>query len=172
MEYGLSLGSNLGDRLRQLADAAQSIGALPGARILARSAVYETDPVDVSSEYEDRPFLNAVLIVEAAAEPAAMARHAHDIEARMGRVRQADRNAPRPVDIDLIYADALCVASPDLTLPHPRWAQRRFVVQPLADVRPRLILPGQTLCVARLLASLPSMPRVRPFGAWPDGRSF
>ncbi len=172
MEYGLSLGSNLGDRLGQLADAAQSISALPGVRILARSAVYETDPVDVSSQYEDRPFLNAVLIVEAAPDPAATAQLAHDIEARMGRIRQDDRNAPRPVDIDLIYAGALCVESAGLTLPHPRWAQRRFVVQPLADVRPRLILPGQTLCVSRLLESLPRVPRVRPFGAWPDGCKF
>lgn len=160
MEFGISLGSNLGDRLAHLRAARAHVAALPGVRETACSPVYETEPVQVRPEHRDKPYLNAVIIVDAPLEPAALAESLHAIEAAMGRVRSADRNAPRPIDLDVLYAGTLTSAEPSLTLPHPRWAERRFVVQPLADVRPALCLPGRRETVAGLLLSLPPHPDV------------
>ena len=159
-EYGLSLGSNLGDRLANLRRARTALGALPETTIVAASGVYQSEPVDVAPAFRNMPFLNAVLIVSSGLGPPVFARHVHGIEKRLGRRRTDDRNAPRPIDVDLIYAGELCLRGAELTLPHPRWHTRRFVVQPLADVRPDLVLHGQTLAVKDILLSLPASPRV------------
>lgn len=157
MEIGLSLGSNLGDRLATLREAARRIGCLPGLRILAAAPIYETDPVDARPAYAHLRYLNTVLIVEAPGNPSLpdLARRLHQIETDLGRVRLPDRNAPRTLDIDMLYAGSIQRADGILDLPHPRWAARRFVVQPLADVRPALVLPGETRSVAAILAALP-----------------
>ena len=160
MEYGLSLGSNLGDRLQHLRAAASGIVRFCGAEIVARSRVYETEPVGVAPAYAQLPFLNAVLVVRGDPDPAELAVELHGIEWEAGRVRTADRYAPRPLDIDVLYADDVQLSTEVLTLPHPRWAERRFVVQPLADVRPDLRLPGETRTVREVLASLPPAPKV------------
>lgn len=167
MEYGLGLGSNLGDRQAWLARAAERVAALPSVRVIARSSIYETEPVDVQPEYRDCAFLNAVLIVVAPDAAEALAERLRVIETELGRVRQEDRNAPRVIDIDLIYADTLLVETAGLTLPHPRWAERRFVVQPLADIRPDLVLPGQTRTVSQILAALPPRPAAVRRGDFP-----
>ena len=164
MEYGLSLGSNLGDRQAWLACAAERVASLSSVRVIACSAIYETEPVDVRPEYRDSAFLNAVLIVAASDAPESLAERLRVIESELGRVRQEDRNAPRPIDIDLIYADTLQIETAGLTLPHPRWAARRFVVQPLADVRPDLVLPGQSRTVSQILATLPVRPAAERWG--------
>ncbi len=83
----------------------------------------------------------------------------------MGRVRGDDRFAPRPIDIDILYADREIRDEASLTLPHPRWAARRFVLEPLADVRPDSILPGYTQRVIDLLANLGGENDVTPFSA-------
>ena len=165
MELGLSLGSNLGDRLGNLREARRRIEALPGVVPLACSPVYETRPVGVAPATAHLWFLNAVLIVECAAELPAVSIALHAIEADMGRVRGPDPNMPRVIDIDVIYAGAARQADSALTLPHPRWAGRRFVVQPLADVRPGLRLPGEARTVAEVLAALPDEEGVRRIGA-------
>lgn len=72
----------------------------------------------------------------------------------MGRVRTGDRNAPRIIDIDILYAGDFIVHEPGLVLPHPRWAEREFVVQPLADVRPDLVLPGTGSKVREVLEAV------------------
>ncbi len=163
MEVGLSLGANTGDRLAQLREAAARIERLSGARVLARSPVYETDPVGVRPEHSDRLFLNAILVIEWDGSLERLADALRAIEAQMGRRREEDPCAPRPIDIDVIYADGMQRQGAELTLPHPRWAERRFVVQPLADVRPGLVLPGATRCVAEVLAALPETPRAQRF---------
>ncbi len=168
MEYGIGLGSNMGDRMQALAQAAARIARLPDVRILARSAVYETEPVGAQPEFRHLLFLNAVLVAESAASPDIFAASLRAIETEIGRVRQADRNAPRVVDIDLIYAGNSATETERLALPHPRWAERRFVVAPLADVRPDLVLPGQTRCVSAILADLPARPTVVRFGPFPN----
>lgn len=160
MEVGLSLGSNLGDRLAHLRTAVQEIGQVPGVRILNTSAAYETEPVDVTPEHEDEPFLNAVVLVETSLPLEELAQAAHAIEDDMGRVRTSDRNAPRPIDVDILYAGDRVLTKETLTLPHPRWNERRFVVQPLADVRQDLVLPGETRTVGEVLSSLPETPKV------------
>jgi 2-amino-4-hydroxy-6-hydroxymethyldihydropteridine diphosphokinase len=160
MEAGISLGSNLGDRLANLARARDLIAAIPGARVVAASRVWETEPVDVLPRHRDKPFLNAVLVVESGLTPQALAAEMGRIESEMGRVRTADRNAPRVVDLDLLYAGRLRVDGPGLTVPHPRWSSRRFVVQPLCDVRPDLVLPGASGPVREALLALPDSPKV------------
>ncbi|MDA0989883.1 MAG: 2-amino-4-hydroxy-6-hydroxymethyldihydropteridine diphosphokinase [Verrucomicrobia bacterium] len=163
MEFGLSLGSNLGDRLEHLRRARGRIATLDGVVEVAASGVDATEPVDVSDAYRDFPFLNAVLIVASERHVEELARVLHAIEHDFGRIRQADKNAPRPLDIDIIYAGDLTVATPSLTLPHARWNERRFVVQPLADVRADLKLPGCDQAVGALLLALPTSPDVIVF---------
>lgn len=167
MECGLSLGSNQGDRLAYLVEARRRLDALDGVTVTAASAVYETEPVDVSPAFGDQSFLNAVLIVEVSLAVTELTAAVHAIETAMGRVRVHDRNAPRPIDIDVLYAGDLRIDRPDLKVPHPRWSERRFVVEPLADVRPERVLPGATRTVSQLLAGQPETPRVAVFArAW------
>ena len=153
METGIGLGSNLGDRLACLAQARDRLVAHPAVRLLAQSPVYETEPVGVAPEYSRLHFLNAVLIIDTSLPPPALARFAHEIETALGRRRTADRYTPRPVDLDLLYMGRLETADSELTLPHPQCRSRRFVPDPLADVRPDLVLPGDELTVAQHLAA-------------------
>jgi 2-amino-4-hydroxy-6-hydroxymethyldihydropteridine diphosphokinase len=159
MEICLSLGSNLGNRLNNLRRARRLIGAVPGVKLLASSAVYETEPVGVAREFQRKLFLNAVLVIEYPA-PVGLLSKLRSIESAMGRVKNHPRNEPREIDIDVICAETLRVRQRDLVVPHPRWAQRRFVVRPLADVRPRLRVPGRRRTVAQILSSLPDTPKV------------
>lgn len=153
MEYGLSLGTNIEDRLENLCDARKRISELVDS-VIAQSHIYETEPVDVADEYKSLSFLNAVLVVESMKPPHELAAAFHTIETEMGRIRGVDRNAPRPIDIDIIYAGNLCVQNDILTIPHARWSERRFVVQPLSDVRPDLVLPNETCTVNEVLLAL------------------
>jgi len=159
-EIGLSLGSNLGDRLAYLQAARDRLRVLPHTHLIAQAPVYETEPVDVAEAFRALAFLNTVLIVETALPPSELAAAAHAIEAALGRERGSDRNAPRPIDIDLIYAGDQTSTAATLSLPHPRWLSRRFVVQPLADVRPDLRLPGAPGTVTEVLLTLPPIPNV------------
>ncbi len=161
MEVGLSLGSNLGDRQAALQEAVRRLTALPGVRLLAAAPLYETDPVGVRPELADLKYLNTVVIIEVPPDLSALSTAIHGIEDTMGRRRSADRNAPRIIDIDILYAGDATRSDGIMDLPHPRWAQRRFVLQPLADVRPDLVLPGASGTVAALLAALPSGETVR-----------
>ena len=167
MEIGISLGSNLGDRLENLRRARDRLAALEGVKVAACSRVYETEPVDVRAAHRGKAFLNAVLIVESALTPRALAGALWKIEAAMGRVRETDRNAPRPIDLDIVYAGDETICEADLRVPHPRWTKRRFVVQPLAEVRPERVLPGETRRVNEVLDALPERPWARVFEeAW------
>jgi len=160
MEFGLSLGANLGDCLENLKQAKAKIASTPRLRLAGLSRVYETVPVDVAPEFMQHYFLNAVVIVESSLSPKNLSARLHIVEAEMGRTRNTQRNAPRPIDIDIIYAGNVRIDTTALTIPHPRWARRRFVVQPLADVRPDLKLPGENRSVIQVLLSLPEPPEV------------
>jgi 2-amino-4-hydroxy-6-hydroxymethyldihydropteridine diphosphokinase len=154
IETGFSLGSNLGDRRAHLSEAKRRMLAVPDVRLVAQSPAYETAPVDVQAEYRGMKFLNAVLVVASPLHARDWLEQLDRIEHALGRVRGPDRNAPRPIDIDILYSGDECIDSGGLTVPHPRWATRRFVVQPLADVRPSLVLPGSGFTVAEVLATL------------------
>ena len=160
MEAGLSLGSNSGDRLQNLRRARRRISELDGLRLVACSPLYETEPVDVAPEYDGLAFLNAVLVVESSVDPAELMKRLQSIETALGRPSNHGRNEPRALDIDIIYAGELIVDDPHCRVPHPRWAGRRFVVQPLADVRPELKIPGSAGTVAEVLLTLPVKPGV------------
>ena len=155
MEIGLSFGSNIGDRLANLSEAKARLLDKSGATLVAQSPIYDTEPVDVKPEYADDHFLNSVVILESDRGLNAWSEIIQQVEADMGRQREDDRNAPRSIDVDLLYAGESCIDSGGLIVPHPRWANRRFVVQPLADVRPNLVMPGTHMTVAAILASLP-----------------
>jgi 2-amino-4-hydroxy-6-hydroxymethyldihydropteridine diphosphokinase len=163
LEAALSLGSCLGDRLGHLIAARDAIARIPGVRELAASPVYETEPVGVKPEFAALAYLNAVLIIETERAPEELRGRLAEIEAAAGRVRGEDRYAPRTLDIDILYVGDERLDSPSLTVPHPRWSERRFVVQPLADVRPNRVLPGCAVTVAQRLAELPPRPAVRRF---------
>ncbi len=163
MEVGLSLGSCLGDRLAYLSQARSGIAALRDVTIIAASPIYETEPVGVKPEYANLPYLNAVLIVETSLDPETLRQELAKIEQAGGRIRTEDKFAPRTLDIDMLYAGAAQIDSATLLLPHPRWAHRLFVVQPLADVRPDLVLPGGEQTVAERLRELPLTPPIRLF---------
>ena len=154
IEIGFSLGSNLGDRLQHLQQAKAMILEQAEAELLAQSPVYETEPIGVKVEYRELKFLNCVLIISSAWPAEMWLSILQKIEKELGRVRTADQFAPRPIDVDILYAGETLIDSGGLEVPHPRWAERRFVVQPLSDVRPDLVLPGSGQTVGEVLAQL------------------
>ena len=159
-EAGIGLGSNLGDRLANLRAALDRLEALPGVRLLAKSSVYETEPVGVPEAYAALDFLNAAAVFEVTLAVESWSDAVHRIEAAMLRIRTGVRNAPRLIDLDLLYFGDIAMDRPHLHLPHPQCTARRFVCQPLAELRPGLVLPGETRTIADILATLPLEPRV------------
>ena len=149
MAVHLSLGSNVGDRLDNLKRAVGALEATLGVRVTAVSAVYETDPVGES----DQPsFLNAAIEVETALQPLELLAATQDIERRLGRV-PTRRWGPRVIDIDIVLWDTVELATPGLTLPHPEFRRRAFVLAPLAEVAPDAVDPVTGATVAQLARS-------------------
>ncbi|MGQ9661465.1 MAG: 2-amino-4-hydroxy-6-hydroxymethyldihydropteridine diphosphokinase [Kiritimatiellia bacterium] len=163
VEVVISLGSNLGDRLVNLQQAREAIVRLRGVSFVAKSRVYETEPVEVAAQYAATLFLNAILIVNTQIELERLAKHLHGIEEKLGRIRGPERNAPRTLDADIICAENVQLCTTELTVPHPRWSERRFVVEPLAELRPQLVVPGQEQSISEILATLPPRPSVKVF---------
>ena len=155
MEIGFSLGSNLYNRKRLLMQAKNLLLSAPCTRYVDQSLIYETTPVDVKPEYESMAYLNSVVIVESDLPLESWLSYIGKIEKNLGRERTEDRNAPRPIDIDIIYAGDQIIDGGGLEVPHPRWAERRFVVQPLNDIRPDMVLPEKKQPVSMILNSLP-----------------
>jgi 2-amino-4-hydroxy-6-hydroxymethyldihydropteridine diphosphokinase len=147
----IALGSNLGDRQEILVDASERIRRL--GRIVAQSSVYETEPVG----YHDQPpFLNAVLVLETKLEPVTLLEELLAIEREMGRDRSGGvAKGPRSIDLDLLLVGDLVMDEEKLTLPHPALAERRFVLEPLAEVAPEVRHPRIGKTMAELLAELP-----------------
>jgi 2-amino-4-hydroxy-6-hydroxymethyldihydropteridine diphosphokinase len=140
----LALGSNLGDRLANLRTA---ITHLPPLVVEERcSTVYETEPAYVT---EQPRFLNLVLQARTALSPHKLLQQLKTIERDVGRTTTF-RNGPRVVDLDILLYDNMELDTPDLVIPHPRLAERAFVLVPLAELAPDLVLPGQTATIAAL----------------------
>lgn len=153
MRTGIALGSNLGDRLANLVAGREAVLSIPGVREpVLISQVYETEPVGTGPDAGS--FLNAVIEAEFSADPSALLAALRSIESSLGRPMRHPRNAPRILDLDILYASDLVLRDDTLILPHPRLHLRRFVLAPLNDIRPNLRLPGQTHTVAELLALL------------------
>jgi len=153
MRTAVALGSNLGDRLYNLCAARQKIIDLPDAQPpVLSSAIYETDPVDC--EPGAQKFLNAVVEFDYEGGPLNLWNQLAAIEIALGRPPHHQRNVSRKIDIDLLYFGDMEIDRNELQLPHPRIHKRKFVLQPLADIRPELILPRQAKRVRELLAQL------------------
>jgi 2-amino-4-hydroxy-6-hydroxymethyldihydropteridine diphosphokinase len=134
MRAFLGLGSNMGNRQEHLR---QAVSALPD--LVAVSPLYETEPVGGPAGQDD--YLNLVAELETQRSPRELMEWGHRLEEAAGRVRTV-RNGPRPLDVDVLLVGDLVVDEPDLVVPHPRMWERRFVVEPLADLAPELVSPS------------------------------
>jgi 2-amino-4-hydroxy-6-hydroxymethyldihydropteridine diphosphokinase len=151
--FGIALGSNLGDREANLRRGiALLLERTPGSRLTAQARFHNTEPVDCAPG--TAPFLNSVIEIEAPVSPNAMHEIAASVEQTLGRPAVRERNSPRTLDLDLLYAGDHVSNDPVLTLPHPRLHLRRFVLEPLAEIRPHLVLPGFHQTIAELLNDL------------------
>ena len=134
----VALGSNLGDSRQQVVDAMEALAGFPDTRVLARSSLYLTPPWGVL----DQPaFVNAVALIDTQLMPYGLLDALLALETLAGRVR-AVRNGPRTLDLDIVHMEGMQLDDARLTLPHPRLAERAFVLLPLADVAPGLDIPG------------------------------
>ena len=157
----LGLGSNLGDRKQNLSRALDLLSQHLVIKKL--SSIYETAPAG----YEEQPlFLNAVCRVSAGLSPDNLLRLAKKIEANMGRM-PAFPNAPRPIDIDILFYDVEVLSEKHLIIPHPRLVERAFVLVPLAEIAPDMVHPVRKKTVNELLDNLGTVTGVRK---WAEAR--
>lgn len=155
--FGIALGSNLGDRAAHLKRGIELLmQRLPGCGLNACGGIYETEPVDCAPGTQ--AFLNSVVEIEAMCSPQELHAHLAAVEQVLGRPAVREKNAPRTLDLDLLYAGDFVSDDPVLMVPHPRLHLRRFVLQPLADIRPDLKLPGHDRTIAQHLAALQDDP--------------
>jgi 2-amino-4-hydroxy-6-hydroxymethyldihydropteridine diphosphokinase len=145
----VGIGANLGDARANVLDAIERLARLPGATLLQTSALYRTAPIDSSGD----DYVNAVASLDTELDAHVLLQALFAIEQAHGRERPY-RNAPRTLDLDLLlYGDAVIADIPTLIVPHPRMHERAFVLAPLADVAPDLVIPGRGP-VAALLAGV------------------
>ena len=136
----VGLGANLGDRERTLRDAVDALGAEDGIGVVAVSTLRETDPVGVG----DQPrFVNGVVALDTTLAARELLDRLLAIEQRFGRVRVLGEHGPRTLDLDLLLYGDEELDEPGLTVPHPRLHERRFVLKPLAELAPGLVVPGR-----------------------------
>jgi 2-amino-4-hydroxy-6-hydroxymethyldihydropteridine diphosphokinase len=153
MRTAVALGSNIGDRLENLRVARKAIFDLANVNpTILSSAVYETEPV--ACEPGAAKFLNAVVEFEYEGDPARLLEQLIQIEEASGRKRDHPRNFSRTIDIDLLYCGDQQINDERLQLPHPRLHLREFVLRPLADISPDLMLASQKKTIRELLAEV------------------
>jgi 2-amino-4-hydroxy-6-hydroxymethyldihydropteridine diphosphokinase len=147
----LGLGANLGDRQGNLLRAVELLSQW--GQIEELSSVYESEPVGY---LEQPPFLNAVCQLTTTLTAEELLAVDKNIEAALGRI-QSFRNAPRPIDIDILFYGEQVINSPQLTIPHPRLEERAFVLVPLAEIAPDLVHPVSGLTVQEMMQRLGSL---------------
>jgi 2-amino-4-hydroxy-6-hydroxymethyldihydropteridine diphosphokinase len=136
----IALGGNVGDVRATLDRAVAMLNEGPGLRVIARSSDYRTPPWGVTDQ---APFVNAVIAAETTLTPQDLLARAQGVERALGRDRSHERRwGPRPVDIDILAYDDLALATPSLTLPHPRLFERAFVLVPLTEIAPERVIAG------------------------------
>jgi 2-amino-4-hydroxy-6-hydroxymethyldihydropteridine diphosphokinase len=152
---GLGLGSNLGDRLANLRMARQLLrGLSPAGVVYDQAPLYQSEPVGCHPD--DPDFYNTVIEIDFVGDPYQLLRSTQGIEFHLGRNSVREPNAPRVIDIDILYFGHSIVRGDILTIPHPEITHRRFVLQPLSDIRPHFILPGDIVTIEEHLDRLDS----------------
>jgi 2-amino-4-hydroxy-6-hydroxymethyldihydropteridine diphosphokinase len=151
----LSLGSNLGDREDAIREAIRRLEAL--GRVVSVSSFYETEPVELT---EQPWFLNCAVALETDQTPEQVMSEILKIEEQMGRQR-VQRKGPRSIDLDILFWGNLVIESPNLTIPHPAMHERRFVLEPLAEIAAEARHPVLRKTVRELLEALPAGQAVR-----------
>lgn len=136
----VGLGSNLDDPAAQVRAGIAALDALAGSRVLACSALYRTAPVGMTAQPD---FINAVCLLETSLDAALLMRALLEIERWHGRVRGAEKGGPRTLDLDLLLYGEEVLDLPEATVPHPRLHERAFVLAPLAELAPDLVVPGR-----------------------------
>lgn len=138
MEYIISVGTNMGDREENINRSIDAINLLPYTDVVGQSAMYETEPVGYARQQN---FYNIILRVESVFDPHEMLGACLGIESGFGRLRTV-RFGPRIIDIDIIFAEDEKIESRNLIVPHPRYSERRFILEPLLDIFPDGIVYG------------------------------
>lgn len=145
----IALGTNMGDRVNHLKQAVKLLQSEKAIRLEALSAVYETAPVGGPAQ---GPYLNACAAINTSLSPVQLLLKLLELENVIGRVREV-RWGPRIIDLDLLVYDEIIMKTPLLDLPHPRMCKRDFVLVPLADIAPDLVIPGCNKSVLELLTN-------------------
>jgi 2-amino-4-hydroxy-6-hydroxymethyldihydropteridine diphosphokinase len=153
MKVGLALGSNLGDRLLHLQQVKRYLLSLSQEQWHRASPLYETEPVGCPPN--SPKFLNAVLEIECEGSPKTLLRKIIAYENAHGRDRDLPKNAARTIDIDILYFGEKEILEKNLVVPHPRLAERRFMLLPLSTIEPGMIVKGTGKTVQMLLRELP-----------------
>jgi 2-amino-4-hydroxy-6-hydroxymethyldihydropteridine diphosphokinase len=143
----VGLGSNLREPVRQVQRGLEALTRLPNTRRVRRSALYRSQPLGVVTQPD---FVNAVAALETELSPFSLLCYLQHIERQQGRVRDSVRWGPRTLDLDLLLFGEVRLHSPDLTLPHPGLHRRSFVLYPLHEIAPHLVIPGRGAVVELL----------------------
>ena len=136
----VGLGANLGDRERTLRAAVHALDSQDAVEVVAVSTLRETEPVGVGDQ---PPFLNGVVALDTSLGAGDLLERLRAVEERFGRVRIPGEHGPRTLDLDLLLYGDSTIDEPELVVPHPRLHERRFVLEPLAELAPGLVIPGR-----------------------------
>lgn len=148
---GIAMGSNIEPREKSLRDATDFLRGLHRDGPFLVSSIYETSPVDCAPGTAS--FLNATAEISTNLPPLELLGELQKYEFRQGRPLEREKNSPRTVDLDVLYYGDMTLSAPRLELPHPRMTSRGFVMLPLAEIVPDLVLPGESHTVSELAAA-------------------
>lgn len=152
---GIALGSNMGDRIGNLRAARDLLrGLAPDGVHFEQAPIFQSEPVDCPKGSPD--FFNTVIELDYVGAPVRLLEDTQAIEFHLGRKPSAELNAPRVIDIDILYFDDQIIDAGIVVIPHPRMTHRRFVLQPLSEIRPQLTLPGDRVTISEHLRRLDS----------------